>query len=159
MSHNDGQSRLIPLVDATVPPDRLREYIEAVYALMDSVGVARGLWGHVGDGNLMFRPRLDVGQVGDRQKIFRILEDYQKLVIELGGSIAGEAGEGRLRAPYLEAMYGAELYELLQKVKTIFDPYGTMNPGVKFGTSIDDLKAMLRSDYDIDHLYDHLPRS
>jgi hypothetical protein len=56
-------------------------------------------------------------------------------------------------------MYGAELYALLQKVKQLFDPYGMLNPGVKFGTSLDDLKAMVRNDYGIEHLYDHLPRS
>ena len=66
---------------------------------------------------------------------------------------------GRLRAPYLEAMYGAQLYALLGKVKAIFDPYGTLNPGVKFGTTVDDLKAMIRPDFALGHLYDHLPRS
>jgi hypothetical protein len=56
-------------------------------------------------------------------------------------------------------MYGADVYALLQKVKTIFDPYGTLNPGVKFGTTIDDIKEILRSEYGLDHLYAHLPRS
>jgi len=56
-------------------------------------------------------------------------------------------------------MYGTEVYNLLQKVKHVFDPYSTLNPGVKFGTSLDDVKAMLRSDYNFDHLYDHMPRS
>ncbi len=46
-----------------------------------------------------------------------------------------------------------------RKIKTIFDPYGMLNPGVKFGTSVDDLKAMVRSEYSHDHLYDHMPRS
>jgi hypothetical protein len=40
-----------------------------------------------------------------------------------------------LRTPYLEHMYGTEFYAFLQKVKQIFDPYGTLNPGVKFGSS------------------------
>ena len=56
-------------------------------------------------------------------------------------------------------MYGTELYALLQKLKQIFDPYGTLNPGVKFGTSLEDIKAMLRTDFSLEHLYDHLPRS
>jgi hypothetical protein len=56
-------------------------------------------------------------------------------------------------------MYGPELFTVLQKVKQIFDPYGTLNPGVKFGSSSDDLKAIVRPDYGMDHLHDHLPRS
>jgi len=159
ISHNDGLQKSVPLVDAAVPLDRLRELIEGAYSILGSVSLKPGLWGHVGEGSLHFQPHLNLGAVGDRQKVFRILEEYHQLVISLGGTISASAGDGRLRTPFLEAMYGAELYVLLQKVKIIFDPYGTLNPGVKFGTSIDDLKALLRSDYGLDHLYDHLPRS
>jgi FAD/FMN-containing dehydrogenase len=102
---------------------------------------------------------LNLSQVGDRQKAFRLMDEYYKIVISLGGTISAEEGDGRLRTPYLESMYGTEAYRLLQKVKQICDPYGTLNPGVKFGTSIDGVKAMLRSDFGFDHVYDHLPRS
>jgi hypothetical protein len=64
-----------------------------------------------------------------------------------------------LRAPYLEQLYGPELYGLFTKVKQIFDPYGTLNPGVKVGVSLDDIKAVTRSEYTLNHLYDHMPRS
>jgi len=159
LGHNEGLLRAVPLFDAAVPPDRLREYLEGIYALMKTNNLKPAIWGHAGDANLHLQPRLNLGQVGDRQKAFRLMDDYSKLVISLGGTISAEAGDGRLHAPYLEFMYGAELYALLQKVKKIFDPYGTLNPGVKFGTSLDDLKAMVRTDYGLDHLYDHLPRS
>jgi FAD/FMN-containing dehydrogenase len=159
LGHNEGLLRAVPLFDAAVPPDRLREYLEGIYALMKTNNLQPAIWGHAGDANLHLQPRLNLGQVGDRQKAFRLMNDYNKLVISLGGTISAEAGDGRLHTPYLEFMYGSELYALLQKVKKIFDPYGTLNPGVKFGTSLDDLKAMVRTDYGLDHLYDHLPRS
>jgi FAD/FMN-containing dehydrogenase len=159
LAHNEGLLRAVPLVDAAVPPDRLREYLEGVYALMEASHLPSGVWGHAGDASLRFQPRLNLGQVGDRQKAFRLIDEYHKLVIGLGGTISAEAGDGRLRTPYLEQMYGSELYALLQKVKSIFDPYGTLNPGVKFGTSLEDVKAMVRTDFGLDHLYDHLPRS
>ena len=103
--------------------------------------------------------RMYLAQVGDRQKAFRLIDDYHKLVISLGGSISSEAGDGRLRTPYLEAFYGSEAYAFLQKIKQAFDPYGTLNPGVKFGSSLDDIKSIVRADFGLDHLYDHLPRS
>jgi FAD/FMN-containing dehydrogenase len=160
ISHNQGLLRAVPVIDdAAVPVDRLREYIEGIYSLLETNNVPAAVWGHAGDGNLHMQPRLNVGQVGDRQKAFRLLDEYNKLVIKLGGTISSEAGDGRLKTPYLEAMYGTELYGLFQKVKQMFDPYGTLNPGVKFGTSLDDLKAMVRPDYSHDHIYDHLPRS
>jgi FAD/FMN-containing dehydrogenase len=160
IGHNQGSQRAVPIIDdAAVPVERLREYIEGVYGLLRAAGFSTAIWGHAGDGILHAQPRLNVGQIGDRQKAFKLIEEYHKLVLKLGGTISAEAGDGRLKAPYLEAMYGPELYALLQKVKQIFDPYGTLNPGVKFGTSMDDLKAMVRPDYGLDHLYDHLPRS
>ncbi len=160
IGHNEGLLRAVPLLqDSAVPPDRLREYMEGTYSLLEAANLPSALWGHAGDANLHLQPRLNLGQVGDRQKAFRLLDAYYKLVIGLGGTISSEASDGRLHTPYLEAMYGVELYGLLQKVKQLFDPYATLNPGVKFGTSLDDLKAMIRSDYSLDHLYDHLPRS
>jgi len=159
LAHNAGLLRAVPLFDGAVPTDRLREYLEGIYSLMKANNLQPAIWGHAGDANLHLQPRLNLGQVGDRQKAFRLMDDHNKLVISLGGTISAEAGDGRLRTPYLEFMYGAELYALLQKVKKIFDPYGTLNPGVKFGTSLDDLKAMVRTEYGLEHLYDHLPRS
>ncbi len=159
IGHNNGLLRALPMFDGSVSPDRLREFLEGIYSFMESNNLKPAVWGHAGDGVLHLQPQLNLGQVGDRQKAFRLLNDYHKLVISLGGTLSSEAGDGRLRTPYLEAMYGPELYALLGKVKKIFDPYGTLNTGVKFDTSMDDLKAMIRNDYGIDHLYDHLPRS
>jgi FAD/FMN-containing dehydrogenase len=159
LAHNDGLIKSVPLVDAAVAPDRLKEYLEGLYALFEANNIKPAVWGHAGDGNLTMQPRLNLGQVGDRQKAFRFMAEYHKLVLSLGGTIAATSGEGRLRAPYLEAMYGSEIYQLLQKVKNIFDPYGTLNPGVKFGTSMDDLKVIIRPDFTLEHIYDHLPRS
>jgi FAD/FMN-containing dehydrogenase len=159
VGQNQGLLRAVPLTDAAVPPDRVREFMEGVYALLETNNLKPAIWGHAGDGNLYVQPRLNIGAVGDRQKAFRFLNDFYKLVIGLGGTVSASAGDGRLRTPYLEDMYGTELYELQQKVKMIFDPYGTLNPGVKFGTSLDDVKEMVRPDYSLAHLYDHLPRS
>ncbi len=160
LAHNDGPSRAVPVIeDATVPPDQLRAYIEGVYALLEKNKLPLAVWGHAGDGTFRVQPQLDLAQVGDRQTAFRIMEEYYKLVISLGGTVSGERNDGRLRAPYVEQQYGPEIYDLFQKVKLIFDPYGTLNPGVKLGSTLDDVKALVRQDYGLDHLYDHLPRS
>ncbi|HWB39349.1 MAG TPA: FAD-binding oxidoreductase [Candidatus Saccharimonadales bacterium] len=160
IGHNDGLQRPTPIIDdGAVPVDQLREFIEGIYKLMETNGLPPAIWGHAGDASLHLQPRLNLGQVGDRQRAFRLMEDYHKLVLSLGGTISSEAGDGRLRAPYLEQMYGPEQFAILQKVKQIFDPYGILNPGVKFGTSVEDLKAMIRTDFGLDHLYDHMPRN
>jgi FAD/FMN-containing dehydrogenase len=160
VAHNEGLLHSVPLIDdASVPLDQVRAYIEGAYKLLSANNVKLALWGHAGAGVFHVQPRLNLGQVGDRQKAFRLIDEFYKLIISLGGSISAEAGDGRLRAPYLESQYGSEAYALLQKVKQIFDPYGTINPGVKFGSSLDDIKAIVRNDYNLEHFYDHLPRS
>lgn len=160
VSHGDGNAKALPVIeDGVVPPERLREYLEGLYGILDRSHLQAAVWGHVGDAHLHVQPFLDLSQVGDRQKMFRIMEEYYSLVISLGGSISGEHGDGRLRAPYLERQYGPEVYAVFQKVKQIFDPYGTLNPGVKMSVDTDAVKSMLRSGYTLEHLYDHMPHS
>ena len=81
------------------------------------------------------------------------------MVLEFGGSITGEHNDGRLRAPYLKQMYGEELYELFRKVKQLFDPFNTLNPGVKIDVTVQDLQPLLRQEYSVDHMYNHMPRT
>ena len=160
VAHSEGQLKAVPIIeDGIVPPEKLQEYIQGVYQLFASVQLQAAIWGHAGDGNLHMQPFLDLSQLGDRQKAFKLIDEYYKLVISLGGSTSGEHGDGRLRGPYLEKLYGAEAYSVFTKVKQLFDPYGTMNPGVKIGVSLDDIKPLVRTNYTLDHLYDHMPHS
>ncbi|MEJ0073056.1 MAG: FAD-binding oxidoreductase [Candidatus Saccharibacteria bacterium] len=158
--HSEGQLKSVPIIeDGIVPPEKLEEYIAGTYKLFASAQLQAAIWGHAGDGNLHMQPFLDIGQIGDRQKAFRLIDEYYKLVLSLGGSTSGQNNDGRLRAPYLPQVYGPEVYDLFKKVKQLFDPYGTMNPGVKMNVVLDDIKPLLRTSYSLDHLYDHMPRS
>lgn len=160
IAYNQGAVKAVPIIeDGIVPVERLDEYLENVYAIFERNNLPVSVWGHAGNANLHMQPFLDLSQVGDRQKVFRIMDDYYNMVIELGGSTSAEHNDGRLRAPYLEKLYGPEAYVVFNKLKTIFDPYGTLNPGVKVGVTLDDIKPLLRNEYSINHLSDHLPTS
>ena len=160
VAHSEGNSKPVPVIeDGVVPPERLREFLDGVYQLYARHHLPAAIWGHAGDGNLHLQPLLDLGQVGDRQKAVRLMDEYYNLVISLGGTTSGEHGDGRLRAPFLEKLYGPEAYALFVKVKQIFDPYGTLNPGVKINVNMEHIKPLLRSAYNMNHLYDHMPRS
>lgn len=160
VTHYEGNARSLPFIeDGIVPPEKFGDFLQGIYQLFDRHRLPAAVWGHAGDANLHVQPLLDLGQVGDRQKVFKMMDEYYHMVISLGGSTSGEHNDGRIRGAYLERLYGPEVYQLFLKVKQIFDPYGTLNPGVKVGANLDSLKQMLRSSYSIDHLYDHLPRS
>lgn len=160
VGHAEGGIKALPIIeDGIVPPERFREYLEGLYGIFSRSHLQAAVWGHAGDAHLHVQPFLDLSQVGDRQKVFRLMDEYYNLVLSLGGSIAGEHGEGRLRAPYLQRQYGPEVYALFEKVKQIFDPYGTLNPGVKLNPSLEAVKALMRPGYTLDHLYNYMPRT
>lgn len=160
IAYSEDGTKALPIIeDGIVPQEKFKEYIEGIYSLFERHGLRAAYWGHAGNANLHMQPLLNLGQVGDRQKVFKIMDEYYRMVIEMGGSTTGEHGDGRLRGPYLRPLFGDEIYSLFQKVKHIFDPYGIMNPGVKIDVTPDSIKPLLRQNYSIDHLYDHMPRS
>ncbi len=160
IAHGGGMAKAVPIIDdAIVPFEKISDFITKVYELFEGYKMPVTMWGHIGEGNLHVQPLLDLSQLGDRQRVFRILDDYYGLVIEFGGSTSGQYNDGRLRAPYLKKLYGEEGYDLLKKIKTIFDPYGTLNSGVKIDVDIDHIKPLVRHDFSLQHLYSHMPRT
>jgi FAD/FMN-containing dehydrogenase len=160
LAYSDGNVRALPFIeDGIVPAENLKEFITRIYQLFDVYNMPVAIWGHAGDANLHVQPLLDLGNVGDRQRLFRLLDDYYTIIVELGGSTSAQNNDGRVRAPYLEKLYGPDAVRLFEAVKHIFDPHGILNPGVKLGSTVNDVKPLLRSSYSLKHLYDHLPRS
>lgn len=152
-----GNCKALPIIeDGVVPIDRLRDYMDSCYALFKKNRLDIAIWGHAGDANLHMQPFLDLSETADRQKAFRVMDEYYKTVIEMGGSW-GEHNDGRLRGIYLEKLYGTEVYDLFKKVKEIFDPYGILNPGAKLGVTRHEQSRMLRHSYDMQQLYENLP--
>jgi len=160
IAHGDDAMRALPIIeDGIVPRAKLQEFIEGIYALFKKYRLDVALWGHAGDANLHLQPFLDLSRVGDRQKVFKIMDEYYDMVLGLGGSTAGEHNDGRVRGPYLPKVFGPEVYQLFQEVKHIFDPHNMFNPGVKIDVNRDEIAKQLRHEYSMDHLADHLPRT
>ncbi|HEU5186912.1 MAG TPA: FAD-binding oxidoreductase [Candidatus Saccharimonadales bacterium] len=158
--HVEGNKKALPIIeDGVVPREKFGEFVKAVYALFEKHGLQVAIWGHAGDANLHLQPFLDLSTLGDRQKVFKIMEDYYSMVLAMGGSTCGEHNDGRLRAPFLPRVYGPEMYEVFRQVKHAFDPYNILNPGVKIDVTLKDLVPILRHEYSMEHLADHLPRT
>lgn len=158
--HVEGTKKALPIIeDGVVPREKFREFVEGVYILFKKYGLQVAIWGHAGDANLHLQPFLDLGVLGDRQKVFKLMEEYYSMVLAMGGSTCGEHNDGRLRAPFLPRVYGPEMYEVFRQVKKIFDPYNILNPGVKIDVTLKDLVPILRHEYSMEHLADHLPRT
>jgi FAD/FMN-containing dehydrogenase len=158
--HTDGAAKALPIIeDGIVPRANFPEFIHKTYELFEKYNLQAAIWGHAGDANLHMQPFLDLSKLGDRQKVFKLMEDYYDMVLALGGSTSGEHNDGRLRGAFLPKVYGQEIYDIFTQVKKIFDPYGTLNPGVKVGVTLKDIAPLLRHDYTLEHIADHLPRT
>ena len=160
IAHTEGTKKALPIIeDGVVPVEHFDKFIHQIYALFKKYNLDSAVWGHAGNANLHLQPFLDLATVGDRQKMFKIMDEYYQMVMQMGGSTAGEHNDGRLRAPYLTALYGEEMYKLFSAVKRVFDPFNTLNPGVKIGVTKADQMKYLRHEYNMDKLGHHLPRS
>ena len=154
-----GASAVPMIEDGCVPPNKLPQLISGIYDLFNKYRLDSAIWGHAGDANLHLEPFLDLSNPNDRRKVFKLLNEYNRLVISLGGTITGEHGEGRIRAPYLKMQFGDDIYNLFTKLKGIFDPMDIMNPGVKLGVKEVDNISLLRKEFNTQHYVSHLPRS
>jgi FAD/FMN-containing dehydrogenase len=158
--HSTGRAKALPIIeDGIVPQARFVEYMNHVYTIFKKYNLDVAVWGHAGNANIHMQPFLDLGNPADRQKVFAVANEYYEMVISLGGSTSGEHSDGRLRGPYLPRLLGADLYGVYAKVKQIFDPYGMLNPEVKIGVDQKKLPGIMRKEYSMEHLYDHMPRS
>jgi FAD/FMN-containing dehydrogenase len=159
LTQPQGQSRSVPVAeDVCVPINKLVEFLNQATKIYSSCELTAAAWGHAGDGIVRMQPVLDLSRLGDRQKLFKLSNEIYAAAIQLGGSITASAGDGRVRAPYLRNVYGDELYNIMMRVKQIFDPLGILNPGVKTA-SLDDVKSLMRNDYSLGHRHEHLPRN
>lgn len=116
--------------DGCVPVARMGDYIRAVRGAADARDLSVVLFGHAGDGHVHANLLPEIGRAGWEYTVASLLEDVTTALIRLGGTPAGEHGDGRLRAPFIERVYGAEVVALFAAVKHAFDPLGILNPGI-----------------------------
>ncbi|MCA9324407.1 FAD-binding oxidoreductase [Candidatus Saccharibacteria bacterium] len=160
ITHVSGKKRAIPVLDdGQVPIDRMTELFKELDGLLEAAGLGEyAAWGQAGTGLIHVAPMLDIASVGDRQKLFKVMDAYYGYICTIGGSVTGEYAEGRMRGLFNNRQFDEKALDIFHKIKKIFDPLGIYNPNVKLDVNADQLKSMIRSDYSLDHQYNHLPR-
>jgi FAD/FMN-containing dehydrogenase len=132
--------------DGCVPPAHLAEYVRGVRAALDRQGIRGVIFGHAGDAHMHVNPLVDLRASDWRARVDALLAEVTALAARLGGTIAGEHGDGRLRAPLLGQVWPAAPLERVAAVKRAFDPRGLLNPGAK--VSAPGARAVERVKYD-----------
>ena len=116
--------------DSVVPLEQVPAYLEGLDALLEENSLEAVVFGHLGDGNLHVNPLVDVRRSGWRKEMAILLERTAELVASLDGTLTGEHGDGRIRAPYLPRIWGKRWEEAFRQVKRALDPADVFNPGV-----------------------------
>jgi len=125
-----GDAKAVAFVeDTAVSPGRLAEYIRRFRQIVTDHGTTAGYYAHASVGLLHIRPVLSLKDPAGVRRMVSISEQVRDLVLEYGGAVSGEHGDGLSRSCYNEKMFGPMLYKAFQEVKAAFDPQGLMNPG------------------------------
>jgi FAD/FMN-containing dehydrogenase len=132
--------------DGCVPPERLAEYVRGVRAALDRQDIRGVIFGHAGDAHVHVNPLVDVRDPAWRTRVEALLEEVTALAARLGGTLTGEHGDGRLRAPLLSRVWPPEALARFAAVKRAFDPDNLLNPGAKIATPGE--RAIERVKYD-----------
>ncbi len=116
--------------DTAVAVDDLPAFIQEFNRLLkERFGIECVHYAHAGAGELHLRPQLNL-KTEQGQRLFRqIATEVAHLVKKYRGSLSGEHGDGRLRAEFIPIMIGQENYNLLRRIKKVWDPYNVFNPG------------------------------
>ncbi len=146
-----GKKHPVPFIeDISVENTKLCAYIRGLDTIGRKYNITMNYYGHAGDGELHIRPYLDLGRPEDIEKMQQMANDVFALAWSLGGSISGEHGDGLVRAAFIKQQYGPAFYELLRKIKHIFDPQSILNPGKIISDDADVMITNLKAAFEID---------
>ncbi|HYA15874.1 MAG TPA: FAD-linked oxidase C-terminal domain-containing protein [Bryobacteraceae bacterium] len=129
MTMKEDAKSLSFVEDTAVAPEKLRDYIDRFLALIRRHETSAGVYAHASVGCLHVRPVVNMKTAAGIAKFEAIASDVADLVLEFGGALSGEHGDGYVRSPFMEKMFGPVLYEAFRAIKRTFDPEGIFNPG------------------------------
>ncbi|MFC6719244.1 FAD-binding and (Fe-S)-binding domain-containing protein [Natrialbaceae archaeon GCM10025810] len=131
LSRTSDEKHISFIEDCAVPPERLPEFVERFQSLLADLGRDEdaAFYAHAGPGVLHVRPLIDTKTPADREDMVTIADEVTDTVVEFGGSVSGEHGDGRARTQWNRKLYGEDLWRAFRDLKTAFDPDWLLNPG------------------------------
>jgi len=152
------QARVVPGLDSSyISSDNYREALKDIDGMFHQNAVRYISWYDYVSGVARFFPFLDLRQLGQRQKLAKLIELMSTTVLKYGGYV-GIQGGGRIMAQYHREMCGDVLYDIMKKFKDLFDPYNIMNPNVKFDVEAKAFSSKMIQGYSQGHRHNHLPK-
>ena len=127
-----GSRKPVGLIeDTVVNPNILREYTQYLLQMYRNYRMNYVIYGHAGNGNLHTRPFINLSSKNQVTLMEHLATEVFNRVINLGGTITGEHGDGLARTKYIRSVYGQRIFSIFKIIKKLFDPTYIMNPGKK----------------------------
>lgn len=118
--------------DVAFPLDRLADAALELQSLFEKYHYNEAIiFGHSLEGNLHFVFNQDFSKESEVRRYKNFMNEV--IIMTAGkykGSLKAEHGTGRNMAPFVKYEWGEKAYEMMKKIKEIFDPENILNPGV-----------------------------
>ncbi|MDK2791682.1 MAG: hypothetical protein PWQ25_545 [Deferribacteres bacterium] len=153
-----GRKKILALIeDAAVPTDKLVEYFDGVYKILENNSLNFVVYGHIAKGLMHTRPLMDLKDPHDVDLLKKVADEFFELISSLGGTISGEHGDGRIRSCYIQKQY-KDIYPLFKEIKHLLDEYNIFNPEIKTYHDPNQVKKFLRygKDYRSSEIFEKL---
>ncbi len=124
-----GSTTYMDEVDMVVPRNRVNEMVEYLHDLQPEVGLRIKSFGHAGDGNLhAYMLKDDLSDEEWELRVSAAMEKVYAKARDLKGQVSGEHGIGYAKKPYLRESLPIDSLELMNGIKSVFDPNNILNP-------------------------------
>jgi FAD/FMN-containing dehydrogenase len=133
--------------DLIVPPHVLPQFLPEIRRVIKKYKLLATIAGHMGDGNFHIIPLMKIEDPKEKAKLEPAMMEINDIVLKYKGSLSGEHNDGMIRGPWLEKMYGPEVFGYFKRVKEIFDPENIFNPHKKTDSDWDYSMAHLREHF------------
>ena len=120
--------------DMSVPNARLADVIALYRRTLAESGLESAAWGHIGNNhlhvNILPRDAQDYRRGGE------LFAQWAAEVTAMGGAVSAEHGVGKIKAGFLETMYGHEAMVESARLKLQLDPDGQLGRGNLFSEKL-----------------------
>ncbi|WP_435075920.1 FAD-binding and (Fe-S)-binding domain-containing protein [Halococcus sp. AFM35] len=129
LSRTTDEKHISFIEDCAIPAAHLPEYVADFQEVLDEQGTFASFYAHAGPGVLHVRPLINTKTIEGRERMDAIADAVTDLVVEYGGSVSGEHGDGHARTKWNRKLYGEGLWNVFRELKSAFDPDWLLNPG------------------------------
>lgn len=122
---------IFPIQGVYVPLERFEQFYLGLQKLAQKFSIPVPIQGSALTSTFEILAEFDFSKVSDRRKSLEFIAGLNALLATVDGELGYGSGEGRLYGLFIAKKIGRDAEHLFEKIRTVFDPMGILNPNVK----------------------------